>query len=141
MRKMLLLPLLLALAFAAGGCSKIEKLGGIVNAATTEIANPIGDRQLIALEATHGAAVTVAVNYRRYCYSKPLAELPQAVCGNRRGIVRTLQAAKDKSRQALDTAIRFVADNPRISAVSLIAAAKQAVTDFQGTTAPYAAVQ
>jgi hypothetical protein len=137
-RRLLLLPLLL-FALSAGGCAAIDKIRDVAGAATATITNPIGKQELAKIEVAYEVALAVSVSYRRFCYSKPLAELPQSVCGNRRAIILRMQRADTKAFAAISAARKFVAENPTISAVSLITAARQAVTDFTSETQPVAA--
>lgn len=133
MRKLLIVPALL-LALGVGGCSSIDKLRDVASSVTSTVTNPVSKYELARVEATYEAALAAFVSYRRYCYSKPLTQLPQSVCGKRRTIIRAMQSADRKAFAAISAARNFVAQNPTISAVSFIAAARQAVTDFKAIT-------
>lgn len=128
--KKILIAVTVAAAMVVGGCSTFDKLRDVGQAVTATITNPIDRQEIARLESIYEVALVGAVSYRRYCYSRPLAELPQAVCGSRRAIIRALQASDSKAKAAIQTAKKFVAENPTISAVSVVAAARQAVTDF-----------
>lgn len=116
-------------ALALAGCSGKSVLEGGTSV-TAPIQNPVGKTELVAVESAYGVALAGAVNYRRYCYSKPVQQLPSA-CKNRRTVVLKLQDADRKAHGAVVAARRFVRDNPTISAVSAIGAARAAVADFQ----------
>lgn len=133
MRRFLIVPALFAALFL-GGCAGDSVFKGGSSIFGT-ITNPVGQNELAAVEGAYGVALTAAVSYRRFCYSAPLAQLPQQVCGNRRAVIRRLQDLDNRAYAAIAAARNFVRNNPTISAVSLIGAARTAVTDFQNETA------
>jgi hypothetical protein len=137
--RLLIAPALL-LALSAGGCFKtFDDLRGAVGIATTQVANPVDDTDLGKVEAGYEIGLAVVVSYRRYCYSKPLAQLPKSVCGNRRAVVTKMQNADKKAYAAIEAARNFVKNNPTISPVSAIRAARDAVNEFTAATKPVAA--
>jgi hypothetical protein len=131
--RLLLIPALL-LTLGAGGCASLDKVRDAAQAITAEIQNPIDRNDIARAESLYEAALIAAVSYRRYCYSRPLAELP-AACKNRRTVLLTLQSADKKAYTAIQSAKKFVADNPRVSAVSVVTAARQAVQEYYNAAA------
>jgi hypothetical protein len=125
--KKIALVILLALPLALAGCSSKSILQGGTSL-TASIQNPAGKRELAAIEGAYGAALVVAVNYRRFCYQ---TATPSSVCKDRRKVVLAMQAADRNAHGAIVAARRFVRENPTLSAVSVIGAARAAVADFQ----------
>lgn len=129
MKKLLVAVLVLSL----GGCA-LDPFGRSIfeggSSFTTPITTPVGRRELAEIENAYGIALAAAVNYRRYCYGKPISALPD-ICRDRRNIVLTMQQYDQTAQRALRAARNFIRNNPTISAVSAIAAARQAVADFQ----------
>ncbi len=107
-----------------------------ISAVTTTIDNPVGEVDIYRVKNTYAAALELAAEYRRYCWSQPYAVLmtdpiARPLCERRRPIVRAIQKAQFKASAAVITASNFVRDNPTINAASAISAAWKAVTDFQ----------
>lgn len=136
MKRALLIPMLLVAGLTLGGCGIRDAVGTV----TATVTNPVKDSGLIQVEGAYSVALAISVSYRRYCYSKPLAELPATYCGNRRDIVRAMQTADSKAFAAITSARNFVRNNPTLSAVSAIAAARQAVADYTAATKPFQAI-
>lgn len=134
--RVLVLPVLL-LTLALGGCAAEQKsvlAGG--SSITATVANPVGPVDLYRAKNVYSATLKLAVSYREFCWSKPYAALvadpiTRPVCQDRRKVVRAMQAADTKANAAIKTAENFVRRNPTLSAVSVVGAAWQAVTDFQ----------
>lgn len=107
---------------------------------TTTVVNPVGRNELAAVQNAYGAALALAVNYRRHCYPGNVAVQPPPVgCSNRRANVLAIQSADRKAHAAIVSARNFVRNNPTISAFSAIGAARAAVADFQSTAATFGA--
>lgn len=129
--------LAVTLALTLGGCASLPgPLGDAVKVLTTTINNPVGPVDIYRVKNTYAAALEVAAEYRRYCWSQPYAVLmtdpvAKPICQNRRQIVRAFQKADEKAFFAISAAENFVAANPTLNAASAISAAWQAVTDFQ----------
>lgn len=119
-------------ALALAGCSGKSVLQGGTSI-TAPINNPVGKKELAVVESAYGVALVAAINYRRFCYGGSAANLP-SICKNRRSIVLMLQQKDRIAHAAIVTARKFVRENPTISAVSVIGAAREAVTDFQAAS-------
>lgn len=144
MKRILLLPLLL-LSLSLAGCGAAENLGKLVKAATTTIANPVGQVDIYRVKNVYAAALEIAVKYRQFCWAKPYAEImadpvARPVCRNRRQIVAALHSADRKAFAAITAAENFVRNNPTLNASAAINAAWAAVTDFQNLANRTAAV-
>lgn len=125
------------LTLSLAGCASLPgPLGDAIRTLTTTIDNPVGPVDIYRVKNTYAAALEVAAEYRRYCWSQPYAALmkdpiAKPICAGRRQIVRAFQKADEKAFFAISAAENFVAANPTLSAASLVSAAWQAVTDFQ----------
>ena len=136
--------LAVVLTLGVGGCAAIGTVLDITSKIGSGIVNPVSVRDLDAAENAYGIAVAVSVNYRRYCWNKPLADFTQVqkvTCTNRRGVVRQMQASRRAAKTALVSARSLVLDNPTITPVSAISLAIRAVGDFQRITDAYKGVQ
>lgn len=127
--------ILCAVALSLSGCAG-TKVGDLLQAATTTIANPIGVNDIYRVKNAYAAALELAVEYRRYCWERPYAALmadpvSKPVCQNRRAVVRFAQSSSLKARRAIRSAETFVANNPTLNAATAIDAAWRAVTEFQ----------
>lgn len=126
--KRLLILVLLALPLAA--CSGDSVLrGGTSLTATVE--NPVGKKELQVVYNSYLIAGKAYVRYRdlgickvgtSFTFSRPCAD---------RGTLLALQAKDRTAYAALKTAGTFIKNNPNVSALSLVNAARSAVTDFQ----------
>lgn len=130
-----LLIIICAVTLSLGGCAG-TKVGDLLQAATTTIANPVGTTDIYRVKNAYAAALELAVEYRRYCWSKPYAALmadpvSKPVCEKRRAVVRFAQVAQRNASGAVVAAENFVANNPTLNASTVVGAAWQAVTDFQ----------
>lgn len=137
MRKVLLILSLLFLAPALQGCETFRGITNVVKAATTTVANPVGREELYNLEASYRAALSISVAYRRYCYSAPLAQLPQVICGRRRAVVLKMQDLDRTAYRAVVTARNAIEGNSTISVASAFGIARQAIADFKNVVDPY----
>lgn len=122
-------------ALMLGGCGH---LGDVVKLATTSIENPISGVDIYRVKNTYAATLELAAEYRRYCWSMPykaiLADPVAApLCRARRAVVRAFQSADVKANAAIAQAESFVAQNPTISAMTVINAAWDAVTAFKNS--------
>lgn len=126
--------LVLALALALGltGCAGDARSilsGG--TSLTAPIQNPVGWNELYAVEGAYVIAARTALEYRRLrmCRRSETASITN-LCA-RRSVLVTIQNYNLRARQALDAAYDFTRNNPTLNAFSAIAAAQQAVADFQ----------
>lgn len=87
------------------------------------IPNPLGAGQLTTIESAYGVALSAAVAYKQLCVNRTI---PPSC----RTIVVQMQNAAYKAQGAI-VAARGVAKNPTLNAISAIAAAQQALADFQ----------
>lgn len=131
-----LLLVALSLSACAGLPGPSGGIGGVIRAVTTPIANPVDSVDIYRLKNTYAAALTLAVKYREYCWSKPYGQLmrdaaAKAVCQHRRQVVRTIQKYRPPAGMAVQRAETFVLQNPTLSATSVIASAWDAVTAFR----------
>lgn len=125
--------LAVALALSLAGCGHI---GDALKLATASIENPISGVDIYRVKNTYAAALEIAAEYRRYCWSAPYKALmadavARPLCQKRRAVVRRIDSADDKASAAISAAETFVANNPTISAVTVIGAAWDAVTAFK----------
>lgn len=130
MRKIILA---VTLALSLAGCGH---LGDVLKLATASIDNPISGVDIYRVKNTYAAALEIAAEYRRYCWSAPYKMLmadpiAKQLCANRRQIVRQIQAADTKANAAVGAAESFVTNHPTINASIIIGAAWDAVTAFK----------
>lgn len=113
------------LASALAGCAGSQK--SILEGGSSIIApiqNPVGQSELDKIRAAYGSALAIAVGYRDACAQR----LIPPSC---RTAVRKMQPYGEKAQRAFVAARNFVANNPTISAVSVLQAAWDAVKDLQ----------
>lgn len=132
MRKIVLA---VTLALSLAGCGHF---GDVFKLVTASIDNPISGVDIYRVKNTYAAALEIAAEYRRYCWSasyKVLMSDPVAkpLCQKRRAVVRAIDSADDKASAAIGAAESFVAKNPTISAITVIGAAWDAVTAFKAS--------
>lgn len=96
--------------------------------------NPINTSELATAESTYGVALSIAVAYHNSCAQKLIPK----TC---RAIVAKLQAADRKAQVLLVRARTFVKDNPTVSAITIIAAARDAVDAFTQLELQYGVAQ
>lgn len=129
--------LVVAFALSLIGCASLPgPVGDVLRIATTTIENPVDEVDIYRVKNTYAAALELADEYRRYCWSMSYARLMvdpvgKKICQSRRGVVRAFQSAQVKARSALNAAEKFVAENPTISAASVVRSAWDAVSDFR----------
>lgn len=126
----------LAITFLVSGCGAGSQVGSFIDKATATVANPVSATDLYRAKNVYAATLQLAVDYRTYCWAKPYATLvadpvSKAICSNRRAVVRTIQAQRPKAAAAIVTAENFIRNNPTLNAATAVAAAWQAVQDFQ----------
>lgn len=124
---------IVTLALSLAGCGHF---GDTLKLATSSIENPISGVDIYRVKNTYAAALEIAAEYRRYCWSAPYKALmadavARSLCQKRRAVVRTIDSADDKASAAISAAESFVANNPTISAVTVIGAAWDAVAAFK----------
>lgn len=93
-------------------------------AALKTVNNPLTPNNITVVEDAYGAAIAVAVTYRRTC----VARLIEKSCFN---TLERLKPYEAKAWNALKIAQRFVKDNPTLDATSIINLAMQAIKAFQ----------
>lgn len=128
--------ILCAVALSLGGCAPGTKLGDLLHTVTQTIQNPIGITDAVRIELAYGAAVTLAAEYRKFCWARTYKALmadpvAKPVCERRRAVARIASIQRKNARAALIAAQNFIRDNPTLNAATAISAAWQAVTDFQ----------
>lgn len=141
LKRLLIVPLLL---LGLAGCAGTPA-GNFIRVATSTVVNPVSTTDIYRANNVYAATLEIANAYRKYCWSKPYAVLMQdpiakPVCQNRRPVVRDIQAADDKAFLAIQTATRFVRDNPTLNASSVISAMWSAVNAYQSLTGKSAVV-
>lgn len=129
MKRWLILPALL-LSFVVAGCSGDSVFRGGTSL-TASVTNPVGKKELQVVYNTYLIAGNSYIRYRNlgicqagtsFTLAKPCAD---------RGVLLSIQAKDRTAYAALKTAGVFVKNNPNVSALSLVNAARSAVTDFQ----------
>lgn len=135
MRNLRIAAAIALVALSLGGCAG-TKVGDALHVVTATVANPVGTTDIYRVKNGYAAALALAVEYRRYCWSKPYAALmadpvSKPICEKRRAVVRVAQKARQNASGAIRAAETFVANNPTLNAASVVSAAWQAVTDFQ----------
>lgn len=128
--KRLLLPLLMSLALAAcvtvNPNEKSVLQGG--TSVTASISNPVGARELALVEQGYLLAGNAVKGFAAYCY--PASGIRPPGCAQRGPIMRAIKSADRKAYAAIVAARAFVRNNPNVSAVSAVGAARSAVNDF-----------
>lgn len=135
MRRIGIAGVLLAISLTLGGCAG-TKLGDLWQKATADFANPVDRTDIHRAELAYAAALELAVEYRRYCWSAPYATLmadpvARPICEKRRAAVRLMQRYRRIAGVALGEAQQFVANNPTLSAAGIVGAAWSAIDNFQ----------
>jgi hypothetical protein len=129
------LSIVFALALSLGGCAGTP-VGDAIRVATSTIANPVKEVNIVQVKTGYAAVLEIAASYRDYCWSKPFAALmadpiAKPVCEHRRSIMRAVDKADDHAFDAITRAETFIRNNPTINAVSVVREAWAAVQDFQ----------
>ena len=96
-------------------------------AACASIPNPFTKPTLAAVEASYGAALSVAVGYRDACAKR----LIPPDC---RTIVPKVQSYGAQAQSAVLVARRFVKNNPTIDATAVLTTAQDAVNALKANT-------
>lgn len=91
--------------------------------ACATIKNPITTTTLNNVEDAYGAAIAIAVTYKRSC----IARLINKSCFN---IVAKIQPYEDKAYKALSIAQDFVKNNPTLDATTVLLVANDAIKAF-----------
>ena len=122
---------LMGAVLGLGACTTDQSVLSGGTSLTASIPNPANKQQLAAAESTYNIAANAALVYR----SRPLCktgtvETLENICA-RRSVVVKMQTYDRNAYAALKAARTFVRNNPTISAVSIIAAAQRAVSDYQ----------
>lgn len=110
--------LIAALAASLGGC------------VADSVKNPVSGDTLTAVEDAYGVVLSSAVGYRKLCEKKII---PPSC----RPVVLKLQAAAVKAQGAVIAARDFVKNNPEISPLSALLAARNAIADFKAVETKY----
>lgn len=136
MRRFLMVSTLVLAMPMLVACESGNRLGDLITAATSTIANPVDTVDIYRVKNAYAAALQASVDWRAYCYARPYAVLMQdsfakPVCQNRRSTVRMIQLAKAKAHSAVADAQDFVAQHSTLNASVVITAAWRAVTNFQ----------
>jgi hypothetical protein len=76
MRFMRVAVLSTTLALALGGCATLDQVGKVASAVTKDFANPVSATDIYRAENVYAATLQLAVDYRRYCWSKPRSRPP-----------------------------------------------------------------
>ncbi len=126
------------LAIGAAGCTAPGSFRELVSTATQTITNPIDKVDLYRVKNTYAAALTLADDYRTYCYARPYITLmadpiAKPICASRRAVLREIQARQPQAKQAIVAAENFVRDNPTLNAATAVSAAWRAVQAFQAS--------
>lgn len=124
----IILAAFLALSLAGCGSTSIFKGG---TSLTAEIQNPAGKRELSVIYNTYLIAGKAYVRYRDLGICRAGQEATFFKPCARRDVLLSLQAADRKAYAAMRAAGQFIKNNPTLSAISVISAARVAVSDFQ----------
>lgn len=133
-KKIFVLPLLL-IALALPACAPLTKFADTI---TQTIVNPLGPVDIYRVKNVYAAGLTLAAEYRNYCWSRTYASLmadpvARPLCQNRRPNVRTIQFASGEASKAIRIADNFIRQNPSGNAVTYVTAAWDAVQAFRST--------
>lgn len=126
---------IIILAVALSGCAG-TKVGDFIATATSTIVNPVDKTQMYRAANVYAATLTLADDYRTYCYARPYKVLladpvAKALCQSRRDVIRKIQAAQLKAQTVAERAWLFVENNPTVNASALISEVWNAVLAFQ----------
>jgi len=142
MLKFFVVPLLALTLTACGTTGGLNlptlNLPQIANAITNGVPDPVTATNVYQIKQGYAAALQLMVSYRNYCYETNYATLMadpirKPICQNRRSVVRAMQSAEAKAKQAVGAVDTFVTQHPTLDASALIAAASQAVAAFKLT--------
>lgn len=122
--------IVLSLALFAAGCGSTSIFKG-GSSLTATVENPAGKRELAVIYNTYLIAGKAYVRYRDLGICRTGQEATFFKPCAKRSVLLSLQAADRKAYAAMRAAGRFIRDNPTLSAISVISAARVAVSDFQ----------
>lgn len=122
--------ILIVAAIALSGCASGTSIFQGGQSLTATINNPVGRNELAAIESAYAIALTSALAVRRFQMCKRGQEPSVQNFCVKRSVLVAIQAYDRVAYAAIMTARRFVRDNPTLSAISVLAAARQAVADF-----------
>lgn len=116
-----------------GGCA------GTLQTVQNAYSAVTGTKTIYDVKNAYAAGDTLAINYRKYCWSMPYSAIladpiAKPVCQNRRSVVRAAQSARQQAANALTKAQAFIAQNPTLDASAVISAAWSAAVTFQNNT-------
>lgn len=115
---------LAVLGLSLAGCNTSQSIFAGGTSLTATVQTPVGRKDLATIWNSYGLILTGARAYKRLCAEKSIPDSCRAV-------IVQLQGYDRQAYAALVTASSFVKNNPTVSAVSAVAAARQAVSDFQ----------
>lgn len=123
-------------AAVLAGCGPGTRLGDFIQFATASTANPVSATNIYQAKNGYALALTLADEYRAYCWSAPYKALiadpvARPVCSRRRAVVRAILNYGPKAGSALAQAEKFVNDHPTLDASVVIRAAIDAVAKFR----------
>jgi hypothetical protein len=135
MRRINIAAALVAVSLALSGCAG-TRVGEVIQFATASVANPVTSTNIYQAENAYAAALTLADEWRTYCWARPyrvlLADpIAKQVCWRRRPVLRNILNYGPKARTALAQAKAFVRDHPTLDASLMIRAAIAAVAKFR----------
>lgn len=141
MRRINLAAVLVAVSVSLGGCMTLDEIGAAFRFSTASAANPVSVVNIYQARNAYGAILTVADEWRTYCYSasyKVLMDNPvsRPVCSRRRAVLRNILKYGPKASQLLDQAEAFVRDHPTLDASLVISAAVDAIAKFRAVKIP-----
>lgn len=139
--KNILRAIALSLTLTLGGCLTLDELGSAFRFATASVANPVSANNIYQARNTYTAVLTVADEWRTYCYSAPYKVLMadpvgKPLCSRRRAVLRQILFYGPKAGTALDQAEAFVANHPTLDASLVIRTAIDAVAKFRAVNIP-----
>lgn len=136
--RVLLIPLL---AVSLGGCAdQLNKLGGVISAATTTFVNPVGPVQMYQVNNVYAAGQELVLEYKDKCFGvtgkKTLKTINadaalRDLCKRRVSRWYAMQAAENKAYISIKLADKFIKENPSGNAATYIAAAWKAANEFR----------
>lgn len=120
------------IAFSVAGCSSLKTAFDV---ATTTIQNPVGANQQAAVEASWRTVLVASTTVldTRQCRKSEAASLTN-ICV-RRAVKVAIQGALNKGHTAMIDMRNFIHDNPTIDAITVITAAKNAISDLRTVAA------
>lgn len=122
-------------AVVLSGCAG-TRLGDFIQFASASMVNPVSATNIYQAKNGYAVALTLANEYRAYCWSAPYKVLmadpvARPACSRRRAVVRAIRNYGPKAGSALVQAEAFVNDHPTLDASLMIRAAIDAVAKFR----------